>query len=249
MNGKLYVVGLGPGDAEYMAPAARTAVEASQVVVGYKTYLDLIEPLLEGKEVVSSGMMKEIDRCRQAIEIAASGRSNVGKSSLINRLLGVKGLARTSSTPGRTQSANFYRVNDNYWFVDLPGYGYAKAPRPVVQSWGPLVEAVLEQRRERIVLAVLVVDARHEPTRLDLVMRDWLEMQQLPYLVTATKSDKLSGNGRARAARTLKESLGGEPMLVSAQTALGIPKVWKFLDQALAEARDADKGQRWTSKN
>lgn len=164
-------------------------------------------------------------------DIAFLGRSNVGKSSLINRLLGVKGLARTSSTPGRTQSANFYRVNDSYWFVDLPGYGYARAPRPVVQSWGPLVEGVLERRRERIVLAVLVVDARHEPTRLDLVMRDWLEMQELPYLVTATKSDKLSGNEKVRAARALASV--GPPVLVSARTGLGMRQVWARLDRVL----------------
>jgi GTP-binding protein len=170
-------------------------------------------------------------------DVAFLGRSNVGKSSLINRLLGAKGLARTSSTPGRTQSANFYRVNDRFWFVDLPGYGYAKAPRAVVQGWGPLVEAVLERRRSRIALAVLVVDARHEPTRLDRVMRDWLEMQELPYLLAATKSDKLSGNGKARAAASLAGASGeaavGPPVLVSAQTGLGIRQVWARLDSAL----------------
>ena len=156
---------------------------------------------------------------------------------MINRLLGVKGLARTSSTPGRTQSANFYRVNDCCWFVDLPGYGYAKVPRAVVQTWGPLVERVLEHRRSRIVLAVLVVDARHGPTRLDLVMRDWLEMQKFPYLVTATKSDKLSGNEKARAAevlrRTVEEASAGPPLLVSARTGLGMRQVWARLDSAL----------------
>jgi GTP-binding protein len=177
------------------------------------------------------------------------GRSNVGKSSLINRLLGVRGLARTSSRPGRTQSVNFYRVNDRCYFVDLPGYGYAKAPEAVRRSWRPMVEGFLDARKERIAMAFLIVDARHAASPLDLTMRDWLDAKGIPYIITATKSDKLSGNGRAKAARILKESLGGEPLLVSAQTALGIPKVWKFLDQALAEAKDADKGQRWTSKN
>jgi GTP-binding protein len=177
------------------------------------------------------------------------GRSNVGKSSLINKLLGVKGLARTSSRPGRTQSVNFFRVNDRCYFVDLPGYGYAKAPEAVRRSWRPMVEGFLDERKERIALALLIVDARHAASPLDITMRDWLDAKSIRYIVTATKSDKLSGNGRARAARTLRESLGEEPLLVSAQTALGIRTVWKFLDQALAEAGGAEKGQPWTSKN
>jgi GTP-binding protein len=186
---------------------------------------------------------------RPGPDVVFMGRSNVGKSSLINRLLGVRGLARTSSQPGRTQSVNFYRVNDRCYFVDLPGYGYAKAPEAVRRSWRPMVEGFLDARKERIALALLIVDARHAASPLDITMRDWLDAKRIPYIVTATKSDKLSGNGRAKAARTLRESLGGEPLLVSAQSALGIPKVWKFLDRALAEAKDADKGQRWTSKN
>jgi GTP-binding protein len=133
--------------------------------------------------------------------------------------------------------------------VDLPGYGYAKAPQEVRRSWKPMVEGFLDARKERIALALLIIDARHAASPLDITMRDWLEAKGIPFVVTATKSDKLSGNGRAKAARTLKESLGEEPLLISAQTALNIPKVWKFLDQALANARDADKGQRWTSKN
>ena len=165
------------------------------------------------------------------------GRSNVGKSSLINRLLGEKGLVRTSSRPGRTQSVNFYRINDAFHFVDLPGYGYAKVPEAVRRSWGPMIEGFLERRRERIVLAVLIVDARHRPGELDGTMRDWLEIKEIPYLVTATKSDKLSGNGRARALRDLKpfgRSDLSAPILVSAETGLGTRELWRHLDQALA---------------
>jgi GTP-binding protein len=186
---------------------------------------------------------------RPGHDVVFMGRSNVGKSSLINRMLGVRGLARTSSQPGRTQSVNFYRVNERCYFVDLPGYGYAKAPAEVRSSWKPMVEGFLDARKERIALALLIVDARHAASPLDITMRDWLNAKGIRYIVTATKSDKLSGNGRARATRTLSESLGSEPLLVSAQTALGIPRIWKFLDQALAEAKDADKGQRWTSKS
>ena len=169
------------------------------------------------------------------------GRSNVGKSSLINAMLGTKKLARTSSTPGRTQSVNFYRVNESFRFVDLPGYGYARVPESVRRTWGPMIEGALERRRERIVLAVHIVDARHEPTRLDQVMQEWLKAKEIPYLVTATKADKLSGNERARAVRDLEVRFAGgplvPPMLVSAQTAMGIKELWKLVDRALSLPR------------
>ena len=170
------------------------------------------------------------------------GRSNVGKSSLINRLLGTKGLARTSSQPGRTQSVNFYRVNEAWHFVDLPGYGYARVPEAVRQAWRPMVEGYLRRRQERIVLALLVIDSRHEPGRLDLTMLDWLDNERIDYLIVATKADKLSGNGKDKAKRVLKEQLDGspltEPILVSATTGLGMKPVWRYLDRALAPQKE-----------
>src|SRR5215210_6684944 len=99
-------------------------------------------------------------------EIAFLGRSNVGKSSLINSLLGVRGLARTSSTPGRTQSLNFFTINDRFRFVDLPGFGYARVPKPLKTSWGEMVTSYLA-KRDQLVLSVHIVDSRHEPTKLD----------------------------------------------------------------------------------
>jgi GTP-binding protein len=174
-------------------------------------------------------------------ELVFLGRSNVGKSSLINALLGTSKLARTSSTPGRTQSVNFYRVNGSFRFVDLPGYGYAKVPESIRKTWGPMIEGALERRRERIVLAIHVVDARHEPSRLDQVMQEWLKAREIPNIVTATKADKLSGNARARAARELAARFADgpmiPPMLVSSQTALGIKQLWKLVDQALSLPR------------
>ena len=171
-------------------------------------------------------------------DVVFLGRSNVGKSSLINRLLGTKGLARTSSQPGRTQSINFYRINDAFFFVDLPGYGYAKVPASVRRAWGPMVEGFLEHRRDRIVAALLVVDARREPTELDRVMKTWLEEREIPYLVAATKTDTLSGNGRARAERALVQAYGSAPLmerpvLTSAKTGLGVREIWKCLDAKL----------------
>ena len=175
-------------------------------------------------------------------DVVFLGRSNVGKSSLINNLLGEKGLARTSSQPGRTQSVNFYRINEAYHFVDLPGYGYAKVPESVRQNWRPMVEDYLKRRQDRIALAILLVDSRHEASPLDLTMRDWLENERIDYLIVATKADKLSGNGRDKAKRMLARQFDGapltEPILYSAKTGLGKKPVWRFVDQALAPQKD-----------
>src|SRR3712207_4063273 len=126
-------------------------------------------------------------------EVAFLGRSNVGKSSLINSLLRVKGLARTSSTPGRTQSLNYFLINERFYFVDLPGYGFARVPRDVRESWGRMVTGYLA-KREPLVLSIHIVDSRHEPTKLDLQLREWLLFNGKPFLTVATKSDKLSQN-------------------------------------------------------
>jgi len=169
-------------------------------------------------------------------EIAFLGRSNVGKSSLINSLLGVKGLARTSSTPGRTQSLNFFLINRRYHFVDLPGYGYARVPRAIRESWGEIVTTYLA-KRESLVLSIQIVDSRHEPTKLDLQLREWLTSYAKPHLTVATKSDKLSQNelrkniGRARA---VLGALGeAEVVAYSAVTGHGRERVWRAIEEAL----------------
>lgn len=170
------------------------------------------------------------------------GRSNVGKSTLINGLLGVKGLARTSSTPGRTQTVNFYRVNGAHFFVDLPGYGYARAPKAVRESWGPMAEGFLERRRSSIALAIVLLDARHEPSELDHTMLGWLVDRDIPRIVVGVKADKLSGNDRAKAARSLRRAFptapdGVAPFLVSAATGLGMKELWRNVDGALSDYR------------
>src|SRR5260370_2594953 len=114
---------------------------------------------------------KEADWPRDAKpEVAFLGRSNVGKSSLINSLLGVRGLARTSSTPGRTQSVNFFLINDSFRFVDLPGYGYARAPKAIKVQWSAAAETYLA-KRDRLVLSIHIVDSRHEPSKQDLQLQ------------------------------------------------------------------------------
>src|SRR5438876_4255277 len=123
---------------------------------------------------------KKADWPRDKIaEIAFLGRSNVGKSSLINSLLGVRGLARTSRTPGRTQSLNFFLINDRFRFVDLPGYGYARVPPSLKSSWGEMDTAYLA-RRTLVVRSIHIVDSRHEPTKLDLQLQEWLEGHAMP---------------------------------------------------------------------
>ena len=123
-------------------------------------------------------------------EIVFIGRSNVGKSSLLNKICNKKNLARSSSTPGKTREINYYIINNEFYFVDLPGYGYAKVPEQMKAGWKRLIEDFLK-REEKIGLALQLIDSRQEPTPLDLMMMDWLEYYEVPYLLILTKSDKL----------------------------------------------------------
>ena len=165
-------------------------------------------------------------------EIAFLGRSNVGKSSLINSLLGVKGLARTSSTPGRTQSLNFFLINNRFRFVDLPGYGYAKVPKIIKASWGEMATNYLA-KRSQLVLSIQIVDSRHEPTTLDLQLNEWLAAHAKPRIVVATKSDKLSKNELRKNFERVKKTLdAGLIIAYSATTGLGREEVWRAIEEA-----------------
>jgi GTP-binding protein len=175
-------------------------------------------------------------------EVAFLGRSNVGKSSLMNSLLGVKGLARTSSTPGRTQSLNYFLINRRFYFVDVPGYGYARVPQEVRREWGPLVTEYLAKRTS-LVLSIHIVDSRHDPTKLDLQLREWLEFHGRASVTVATKSDKLSANelrkSLARGRRILGAGDDGETEIVaySAVTGRGRESVWRAIEEALAASK------------
>lgn len=166
-------------------------------------------------------------------EIALAGRSNVGKSSLINRLLGHKKLARTSSTPGRTQTLNFYSVDPaapvpTFYLVDMPGYGHASASHARRQEWGRFVDEYLASR-EPLRAVLMLIDIRHEPQPLDLVMAEWLRDSPRPYLVVATKADKIS---RSRVGGSLSHAmkvLGLDPrngLAFSAETGYGREVLW-----------------------
>ena len=166
--------------------------------------------------------------------VAFMGRSNVGKSSLINRLLGRRGLAPVSKSPGRTRAIGFYLVNDRIYFVDLPGYGYARVPGSLRQHWKGLVEAYLEGPW-RPDLAVQLVDARHGPTDLDLELLSWLRSRAIPRQIVLTKSDDLPASrtrALSRNAPGCDWPPGETPLPVSAVTGLGIPVLWRAIDQA-----------------
>ncbi|HWQ70914.1 MAG TPA: ribosome biogenesis GTP-binding protein YihA/YsxC [Desulfitobacteriaceae bacterium] len=124
-------------------------------------------------------------------EIAIAGRSNVGKSSLINRFLGRRNLARTGGTPGKTQTLNFYRINEEWFFVDLPGYGYAKVAKEIKARWGKMMADYLG-RRKNLLAVIQIVDIRHEPSLEDREMQSWLRQKGIPTLIVATKVDKVS---------------------------------------------------------
>ena len=161
-------------------------------------------------------------------EIAFLGRSKVGKSSLINALVGQKGLAYTSNRPGCTQSINFYRVDGVYGFVDLPGYGYARVPEEVKVAWKKLIESYLVER-EALQLSVLVLDARRGWMDTDLELQRWLENHQKPYVVVATKMDKVKNQSEmAKSVASLRKG-ADEPMLCSATTGRGVREIWQAI--------------------
>ncbi|MHB8772032.1 MAG: ribosome biogenesis GTP-binding protein YihA/YsxC [Syntrophales bacterium] len=168
-------------------------------------------------------------------EIAFAGRSNVGKSSLINALVKKKGLARTSNTPGRTQEINFFRVNGRFGFIDLPGYGYAKVPEAIKRNWGPMIETYLRER-ETLRLVVLILDVRRDPSEEDCQLLGWLRHYSLPVLVVLTKIDKVSRSQRAERQRLIGADLGlpagVSTLLFSAQTGEGKDLLWREIVRA-----------------
>jgi GTP-binding protein len=169
-------------------------------------------------------------------EIAFVGRSNVGKSSLINTLVGRKKLAKTSNTPGRTQLINFFTINEKMSFVDLPGYGFAKVAQSVKKDWGDMIEAYLRERLS-LALVILILDIRRDPSEDDLSLRDWLENYRIPYLYILTKTDKLSNNQAIARKRAIERSLGvsdgKKPILFSAITQKGKDDIWQFMENHL----------------
>ena len=166
-------------------------------------------------------------------EVAFAGKSNVGKSSLINGLMNRKALARTSAQPGKTQTINFYKINDELDLVDLPGYGYAKVPETEKAKWGKMIERYL-QKSPMLKLVFLLVDIRHEPSANDKMMYDWVVSNGYHPVIIATKLDKLKRSQVPKAVKTIRTGLGmeKEDILIpfSAETKQGREEIWELIE-------------------
>ncbi len=176
-------------------------------------------------------------------EVAFAGKSNVGKSSLINGLMNRKSLARTSAQPGKTQTINYYNVNQAVYLVDLPGYGYAKVPQKEKEKWGKMIENYLHTSRQ-LKGVFLLIDIRHEPSANDRQMYDWIVYQGYDPIIIATKLDKIKRSQVQKHVKMIKEGLQvkpGTPILpYSAQTKQGREEIWNFMDELLGFGHPAE---------
>ncbi|KZE64479.1 GTP-binding protein [Fictibacillus phosphorivorans] len=171
-------------------------------------------------------------------EIALAGRSNVGKSSFINKMIHRKNLARTSSKPGKTQTLNFYILNESFYFVDVPGYGFAKVSKTEREAWGKMIEQYLVER-DQLKAVVQLVDLRHPPSKDDVLMYEWLKYHELPVIVVATKSDKIPKGKWDKHKKVVKETLNLDPadkiVLFSSETGHGKDEAWGVLNSYLSK--------------
>ncbi|MFA5383864.1 MAG: ribosome biogenesis GTP-binding protein YihA/YsxC [Eubacteriales bacterium] len=192
---------------------------------------------------ISAGKLEQCPAGAEC-EIALAGRSNVGKSSLFNKLAGRNNLARTSGTPGRTQTINFYLINNKFYLVDLPGYGFAKAPEEARVRWGLLVESYLKGRKQLCGI-IQIVDIRHNPTAQDRQLFEWLRFYSIPHAVVATKADKLSRSQAIRQEKTIRKDLaitGETPLIIfSAKTGQGKDQLWNLIETWMVRHSNTDK--------
>ncbi|HEY4554563.1 MAG TPA: ribosome biogenesis GTP-binding protein YihA/YsxC [Bacillaceae bacterium] len=171
-------------------------------------------------------------------EFALAGRSNVGKSSFINKMIGRKSMARTSSKPGKTQTLNFYKIEEQLYFVDVPGYGFAKVSKSERDAWGRMIETYFTTRNE-LCAVLLIVDLRHPPTNDDVMMYDFLKHYDLPCIVIATKADKIPKGKWDKHLKITRETLdmerGDELIMFSSETGAGKDAAWNALSKWLGK--------------
>ncbi|MCV9885202.1 MULTISPECIES: ribosome biogenesis GTP-binding protein YihA/YsxC [Metabacillus] len=171
-------------------------------------------------------------------EVALAGRSNVGKSSFINKMLGRKALARISSKPGKTQTLNFYIINEQLHFVDVPGYGYAKVSKKEREAWGKMIETYITTR-EQLRAVILLIDLRHPPTNDDMLMYDFLKHYDIPTIIVGTKADKIPKGKWQKHAKVIKDALNMEKsdefVIFSSETGLGKDEAWKVIGEYTSE--------------
>ena len=183
-------------------------------------------------EIVMSAVKPEQYPTDGFPEFALAGRSNVGKSSFINKMINRKGLARTSSKPGKTQTLNFYKLNEALFFVDVPGYGYAKVSKSEREAWGKMIETYITSR-EPLRAMLLIIDLRHKPSADDVMMYDFLKHYDIPTIVIATKADKIPKGKWQKHLKVVRETLdlakGDEIVLFSSETGLGKDQAWNAI--------------------
>ncbi|WP_203361586.1 ribosome biogenesis GTP-binding protein YihA/YsxC [Bacillus sp. REN10] len=169
-------------------------------------------------------------------EFALAGRSNVGKSSFINKMINRKSMARISSKPGKTQTLNFYKIEEALYFVDVPGYGFAKVSKKEREAWGKMIETYLTTR-EPLKACVLIIDLRHPPTEDDVMMYNFLKHYEIPAVVIATKADKIPKGKWQKHLKVIKEKLEFEPeddiIIFSSETGQGKDEAWKVLQRRM----------------
>ncbi|MBO0444206.1 ribosome biogenesis GTP-binding protein YihA/YsxC [Vagococcus fluvialis] len=187
-------------------------------------------------EIVISAVQPEQYPNTKLPEIALAGRSNVGKSSFINTLINRKGLARTSGKPGKTQTLNFYLIEEALHFVDVPGYGYAKVSKTERAKWGKMIETYITER-EQLQAVVSLVDMRHDPTADDIQMYEFLKYYNIPVIVVATKCDKIKKNQWNKYESAIKKKLNFDPsddfIVFSSETKEGKEKAWEAIEKYL----------------
>ncbi len=189
--------------------------------------------ILSAQFVIGAVGPKQFPKDRKP-QIAFAGRSNVGKSSIINALLNRKNLVKTSATPGKTQQINFFIINDALYFVDLPGYGYARAPQAVTDAWAPMIEGYLKDSN-KLAAVVVLLDIRRGPDERDVRLMEWLRQYSIPSIYSLTKADKLNRQESEGARRKILERLNitSPLVLTSARTGQGIKELWAEINKQL----------------
>ena len=204
----------------------------------------------KGEFLAAYGLSKQIPKSEK-MEIAFAGKSNVGKSSAINKIFNRKNLARVSAVPGKTATINFYHVNEELNFVDLPGYGYAKVSKSEKERWSELIEGYFQQDR-KLVLVVQLIDMRHPPSKLDVDMVNYLIEWELPFIVLLTKADKLNKTQTEQRLQKIREELpcGDQITIIpfSSQKGTGVEEVKEILEEVCADFKEQAEDSSETSE-